>query len=257
MAFTDYALPHCKLFSFVVPGSTLEDSHQALDLATRYPNSVFATSGIHPYNAASTPVNDEAIVEKFRSLTADERCLAVGECGLDYSEGFPDKSFQIPWFTLQVERAIEINKPLYLHSRQCTSDFVGILKSYGFGEGITPPVPGVIHCFTGDQEELDIYLKLGFSIGLTGYVFKVPEEELTTWLKVITLDRLVIETDAPYMGFASCRETETSKKKSKYPNVPASLVQVASRIAGVGGWSIAEVASASTINALRFLRKVA
>lgn len=98
-----------------------------------------------------------------------------------------------------------------------------------------PAVPSCVHCFTGTTEELEKYLSFGFYIGLTGSIMKVDDQQLLLWLNMITLDRLVIETDAPYMGFKGCRQTETKEKKRTYPNVPAALVKVLERVCHISG----------------------
>jgi TatD DNase family protein len=92
-----------------------------------------------------------------------------------------------------------------------------------------------VHCFTGTTEELQRYVDCGFFIGLTGYVMTLDDEKLLLWLNIITLDKLVIETDAPYMGFKGCRSSETKEKKRTYPNVPVALVKVLNRICAVSG----------------------
>jgi TatD DNase family protein len=92
-----------------------------------------------------------------------------------------------------------------------------------------------VHCFTGTTEELQRYADCGFFIGLTGYVMTLDDEKLLLWLNMITLDKLVIETDAPYMGFKGCRSSESKEKKRTYPNVPVALVKVLNRICAVSG----------------------
>ena len=100
-----------------------------------------------------------------------------------------------------------------------------------------PPVPGCVHCFTGSTEELQRYLDCGFYIGLTGYIMTLDNEKLLTWLNMITLERLVLETDAPYMGFKGCRSKEEKEKKRTYPNVPSSLPKILDRVCEVSGQS--------------------
>eukprot|EP01034_Spumella_vulgaris_P025600 gene25600-32072_t len=121
------------------------------------------------------------------------------------------------------------------------------------------PVPCVVHCFTGSVEELKQYLSFGFYIGLTGYIINsLTHDQLSEMLQLITLDRLVIETDAPYMGFKGCRMGDSlcdkKKKNQKYPNVPTALILIAQHIATVSGWSLEEIAEKTTDNALRFFR---
>jgi TatD DNase family protein len=240
---------------FVVPGSNLADSKSALDLSISQ-QSVLATAGVHPYHTG-TDIYSEESLDILSQLIKRSECLAIGECGLDYSNGFPEKSLQLPWFKSQVKLAVENSLPLYLHVRDAREDFVSVLAGLGFSEGQTPPVDGCVHCFTGDTEELQVYVNMGFYIGLTGYVINQRKDNpgvLKEWLSIIPRERLVIETDAPYMGFKNCRKNEPEKKKSKYPNVPSALPFVACAIAEAGGGSVAEVAEYTTANALRFLR---
>ena len=269
---------------FVVPGSTLNDSIESLLLARSGSQTgvlqgahVIATAGVHPYhtNTADHTSSDGTAPAalRLREIISAHKdvCKAVGECGLDYSEGFPSKDVQIPWFRIQVELALELRLPLYFHVRKAREDFVRLLREAGFPERGPPPVPCVVHCFTGDTDELQEYLQMGFHIGLTGYVLGMPEKlpafsvdesatqsaangtaSLQQWLQIIPRDKLVIETDAPYMGFKGCRGTEDKKKNQKYPNVPASLRMVCDAVSRAGDEDYLEVAQRTTSNALAF-----
>lgn len=247
----------------VVPGVGIEESAQALQLAERDVR-VLATAGVHPYSARAPCGSPQ--LNQLRELAQSPHCRAVGECGLDYSEGFPDREFQLDWFRSQVQLACELSKPLFLHERMSGDDFLNTLKSCGFGpavavsgeqgggnDNVCRPVPCCVHCFTGTTDQLKTFLRWNFMIGLTGHVFSLDEAVLVEWLRLITLDRLVIETDCPYMGWKGCRKGEKSKKTSKYPNVPTSLPLIAEHIARVGGFSVAEVAERTSANALNFL----
>lgn len=236
---------------FVVPGSTIADSIDSMALS-KSDNSVLSTCGVHPYHTEKVECTEEN-KQILENLVKDEKCLCVGECGLDYSEGFPDRSFQLPWFEHQLSLAIQYEKPLYFHFRAAHADTISTLSKFNFRSDNTV-VPAVVHCFTGNFEELQEFVSLGFYIGLTGYILNLSSEELKRYLDLITLDKLVIETDAPYMGFKGCRKFEEKKKGQKYPNVPSALVMVAEHIASVGGWSVEEVAEKTTRNAHRFLR---
>ncbi len=243
---------------FVVPGSGLADSSEALLLSKSRGESIIATAGVHPYHVIDeSDVFTEANQELLRSLCAQETCRAVGETGLDYSDGFPDKQAQIRWFRFQVALALEAKLPLFLHVRDAKDDFVDIMTEMGFPGDGPPPVKACVHCFTGSTEELQQYVNMGFYIGLTGYIFGMKDDStrsLKEWLEIIPQDRLVIETDCPYLGWPGCRVTEKKKKKSKFPNVPASLSIVAEEIASVSGKPYAEVASSTTENALEFFK---
>ena len=240
---------------FVVPGTNLLDSRDGMEMISNFSQSkIITTCGVHPYNAESVPFSDNSRETLFK-LIQDSRCSAVGECGLDYSHGFPDRSFQLEWFRFQVETALRLDKPLYFHVREAESDFLSVLWSLDFSSACdAPAVPCVVHCFTGSLEELRRYIDMGFFIGLTGSVFSLTDENLRARLDVIGLSRLVIETDAPYMGFTGCRATAAKKKGQKYPNLPSALVLVRDRIAAVSGWDPDLIAAATTENAMKILR---
>jgi TatD DNase family protein len=235
---------------FVCPGSQLRDSRDLLELAAT-DSRFLATAGVHPYNAETEPLSDTSL-QLLDEMVSAAYCRAVGECGLDYSAGFPDKEKQIPWFRAQIELALRLKKPLYLHSRAAQEDFVSTLNSLGFGSspGSSPPVAGCVHCFTGTTEELLVYLNMGFYIGLTGFVVTMDKAVLAQWLDMITLDKLVIETDAPYMGFKGARKSEPKGKDKKYPNVPAALPLVLDAVCEASGWPRQQVIERTTRNAL-------
>eukprot|EP01041_Mallomonas_annulata_P001498 gene1498-2891_t len=236
---------------FLVPGSSIQSSEEALSLAKRNSH-VLATAGIHPYHTAEDLLSEQTS-NLLENMIQNELCICVGECGLDYSEGFPDKSFQKDWFRTHLRFACQYQKPLFLHSRNANYDFKNILNEFGFEEGKEPPVPGIVHCFTENCDELKRYLNMGFHIGLTGYVINNPSK-LQEYSKIIPLDKLLIETDAPYMGFAGCRATEMKKKTAKYPNVPASLPKIATAIADVYSVPYSTFVQMTTRNALRLFR---
>ena len=257
---------------FVVPGSDLEDSTAALALA-RDPemgSRVVATVGVHPYNSERVAY-EESSLDKLRALvlagnteSGDGVCRAVGECGLDYTPGFPTAEFQLPWFRAQVSLALEQQLPLFLHVRDAQEDFLSTLVELGFPEEGPPPVSAVVHCFTGTTDELHKYVRMGFYIGLTGYAIGVANKKdadsevedplvmLKEWLRIIPLNRLVLETDAPYMGFKGCRSTENKKKNQKYPNVPAAMKIICEHIATASDRPYDDVANSTTENARRF-----
>lgn len=243
-----------KVTRFFVPGSSLGDSRQALDLSQEYSMCIYASAGIHPYHAAD-PDNSftKSSIQNLKDMLLENGCLAVGECGLDYSEGFPAAELQKEWFKTHVDLACQIQKPLFLHSRNAHTDFVEILNSFGFRHRCPPPVPGLVHCFTETIKELEVYLNLGFYIGLTGHVINNPNL-LKDYCQLIPLDKLMVETDAPYMGFSGCRDTENKKKSSRFPNVPASLPKVVAVVADAMGLEYDLVAHTTTKNALNFFR---
>ena len=158
-------------------------------------------------------------------------------------------------YRMQLELCLEVKKPLFLHVRDAHADFMEILAEYGFSAGKPLPVDGLVHCFTGTNEELRQYVALGFYIGLTGSIMNKSTEELRELLELIPRNRLVVETDAPYMGFAGCRALEKNKKTRKYPNVPSALPKIVSRIAETLCVAHDEVAELTTQNALKFFNR--
>merc|ERR1712238_344579 len=138
------------------------------------------------------------------------RCVvaAVGECGLDASAGFPAQHLQVPWFQLQIELASEFELPLFVHERLAFEKMMELL------EQAAPTIPIIIHCFTGTKEECLAYIQRGYYISISGYILQEESngnncvEEVRSCLEegVIPLDKLMIETDAPYMGFTGCRQ---------------------------------------------------
>jgi len=264
---------------FVVPGSTLEDSTQAIAAAQQFRCVMAATAGIHPYNAESIVMNEDSILA-LRNMLASQHCLAVGECGLDFSQGFPPSSFQVAWFRTHIALAIEHSKPLYLHIRnahQCltalleeetvasvltTASYLTTscnLSSLDYNKSLREYIRGgalrcVVHCFTGTVDELRYFVDLGCYIGVTGYVFSLPEESAQEILRMIPPNRLVIETDAPYMGFKGCRESEEKGKSRKYPNVPAALPKIAVKIAELLGVSYDTLCTQTAENTLKFFQ---
>lgn len=130
----------------VVPGFDLDSSKLSLNLA-RQQNSFFATAGVHPFNC-STVSNLRSFSDQLRKHILDPYCSAVGECGLDYTEGFPPRDVQMPIFLVQVELAVELRKPLYVHVRNAHEDFISIIRKIE----CLPKV--LVHCFTGTADEL-------------------------------------------------------------------------------------------------------
>ena len=173
-----------------VPGTTLIDSRQILDFVqdNTSPVSLYATCGVHPYNAAENPLDNLEQIEELRRLINSSGCLGVGECGLDYSEGFPSRDIQLQCFEQQLILALETAKPLYLHVRAAHSDFMEMMAKYGYSAETASSLPtaAAVHCFTGTVDELREYVSCGYYIGLTGYVTKLSMETLKTILQVFT-----------------------------------------------------------------------
>ena len=242
------------------PSSTINEAEKFHSLlmestqASRNNIDVRMSVGVHPYHAeeAGDLIEVESnTVDRISTLMAADKSngfiTCIGEAGLDYSEGFPERAKQLPWFKLQLKLAKEYRLPLFLHERLAFEDTVSLIDDVFPGEEECPPI--IIHCFTGSKEECQKYVERGYFISVSGYILKKGEgpDEVKACLRegIIPLDKLMIETDAPYMGFNDCRDTyyqveaETNEefkalngKKRKrlikgiYPNVPSSLPKV-------------------------------
>jgi TatD DNase family protein len=168
---------------------------------------------------------------------------AIGECGLDYNRDFSPREVQRQWFEAQVELAAELGMPLFVHERDALDDTVAVLEPH-FAK-----VPGaVIHCFTGNEESLDRYLELGMHIGITGWICDERRGlHLREIVSRIPLDKLMLETDAPYLIPRSMRPKAKSGR-----NEPSYLTWVLAAVAEAYGLSEQEVAEQTTKTAERF-----
>jgi len=212
-------------------GCDLESSQQALRLAKKY--NLLATAGIHPHDAKSA---DDQLEQQISLLAKHSEVVAIGECGLDYNRDFSPRDIQRNIFSRQLKLAEQLDLPVYLHERDASEDMLSILQSH--------KVRGVLHCFTGDEDALKHYLALGLYIGITGWVCDERRgEELQRLVPSIPLERLLIETDAPFL----IPRTITPKPKSRR-NEPCYLPYVCQTIADLKGLEFATVAKQTTLN---------
>lgn len=227
--------------------------------------------GVHPcstqdfdnYSAGPT-----ALIDELRKLVvqaqADGLAVAFGEIGLDYDRLFlSPKEVQLKYFEAQLELAVDLQLPLFLHSRACSEDFEGLLKP----KLNKLPKRGLVHSFTGTVEELQSLIDLGFDVGINGCSMKT-EENLKV-VKAIPLDRLQIETDGPWCEIRASHASSKyladgpavpkAVKKEKWQkglmvkgrNEPVTIVQVAHVIARVKGVSVEEVCEAAWRNSIK------
>ncbi|GAX75658.1 hypothetical protein CEUSTIGMA_g3102.t1 [Chlamydomonas eustigma] len=206
-------------------------------------NSLHFTAGVHPHDAKSC---DEGTIDQLRMLADDPKCVAIGECGLDFNRNFSPQSVQEEWFEKQVVLAKEVKKPLFMHCRDAADKFCEII-----GRHMPLGVPAVVHCFTGNEAELRRFLSLDLFIGITGWVCdERPERggaELAALLPNIPIDRLMIESDAPYL---TPRSIVPSKARPSR-NEPALLPHVLRAVAKATGRPEAEVAQQTSAVAER------
>ena len=194
----------------IMTGTSERSSIEAAKYAARFPGKLYSTAGVHPHDAKSC--NDKTI-ETFRKLAMQSSVLAIGECGLDYNRDFSPRDIQRKWFKAQIDLAVELNMPLFLHERDAFDDFYSILKQR------KADVTGmVVHCFTGTEEALDKYLELDCHIGITGWICDERRgKHLINLLKKIPSNRLMIETDAPFLTPRNLKEKPiNSRNEPKY-----------------------------------------
>jgi TatD DNase family protein len=176
----------------MVTGSSIEGSRAAVRLARAWPGCLFATAGVHPHHAAELTASE---LPALRELLAADEVVAVGECGLDYYRDYSPRAAQLRAFEWQLELAAGCGKPLFLHQRAAHADFLAVLRNYH-----ARCAGGVAHCFTDGARELEDYLSLGLSIGITGWFCDERRgAHLATLVAQIPAGRLLLETDAPYL----------------------------------------------------------
>lgn len=176
----------------IVTGASSEGSRHALELARGSHGRLFATAGVHPHHAVDY---DDATDALLRQLAREPEVRAIGETGLDYNRNYSPRDVQRNVFERQLEIAVETGKPLFLHQRDAHHDFLAILKRY------RDRVPAaVVHCFTDTEEALRDYLDLDCHIGITGWICDERRGgHLRELVKLIPANRLMLETDAPYL----------------------------------------------------------
>jgi len=224
----------------IITGTNLTESEQAFQLSQAYPGQLFSTAGCHPHDAKN--FTDEHY-HKLEQLLKQSSVVAVGECGLDFNRNFSPPEQQIKVFEKQLELAVRVNKPVFLHERDAFEQQFEILQSY------LPRLKGaVVHCFTGNEQQLNAYIELGLSIGITGWVCDerrgLPLKEI---LHLIPDNKLMLETDAPYL---LPRDLRPKPKSSR--NLPQYLPHIAKVIAAARNTSLDSLSMQCFDNAKQF-----
>jgi TatD DNase family protein len=224
----------------VVTGSSDDSNRKAARLAAEHPGVLYSTAGVHPHHAADYTKESDALIRK---LAAERRIVAVGECGLDYFRNFSPRDAQLAAFRAQLDIAAETGLPAFLHQRDAHDDFIEVLE---------PMLPrlsrAVAHCFTGEHESLREYLAMGLYIGVTGWI--CDERRGTLLREIVSIipdDRLMIETDAPYL----LPRTIAPKPKTRR-NEPMYLPEVLRVVAEARGHTEEHVARITSETAVRF-----
>ena len=225
------ALPEKNVSLVLVPGCDVHSSREALHIAEKY-DYIYAAVGIHPGELAGFKSGD---IEKIRQMAAHEKCLAIGEIGLDYYWDDTRKTEQKELFKNQLELALELDKPVIIHDREAHADTLEILFSY-------PTLRGVLHCFSGSKEMALELVKRGWYLGFDGPVTYKNARKALEVLEVCPVDKLLIETDSPYLSPVPMRGKR---------NDSGNLCYVVDKIAEIKGCSHEELARVTAENGRR------
>ena len=209
------SLPGHGIAGVVNIGSGLASCSSTIDLMQRY-DFVNCAIGVHPSEIAEL---DETSIEWIRQQCHLKKCVAVGEIGLDYHRDEPERELQKKWFVRQMELAREAGKPVVIHSREAAKDTVDIMTAERAGE-----IGGVIHCYSYTKETAKIFLDMGFYFGIGGVLTFKNARKLREAVEYIPLDRIVLETDCPYLA----PEPNRGKRNSSLhlPYVIAEMAQI-------------------------------
>jgi TatD DNase family protein len=226
------------LVAIINPATNLGDSRQVVALATEIPE-LYAAVGVHPNDAVEF---DEAALAQLRQLAGHPKVVAIGEIGLDYYWDEAPRPVQWQVFEQQLKLAKEIDKPVIIHQRDSAADTMAVLRQWAAEQDH----PGlVLHSFSGDQAMAEEAIDLGFYIGLSGPVTFKNARDLPDIVAALPPDRLLVETDAPFLSPHPFRGKR---------NEPARVKLVAERVAALQDLSLAEMSRYLTENAITLFR---
>lgn len=224
----------------VVTGASEEGSLAALELARDHPQTLFATCGVHPHHASDFTVETENLMYQ---LATHDAVRAVGETGLDYFRDFSPRDIQKSVFERQLQVGIATGLPLFLHQRDAHKDFIAIVR-----EARDQLSRLVVHCFTGSRREMYECLDLDCHIGITGWICDERRgTHMQEYLKDVPPDRLMVETDSPYL-----KPRDLRPRVKTHRNEPCWLPWIVKTLAACRGESPEELARLTTSNARRF-----
>ena len=219
-------------------GSNMETSTWIVEAVTRYPM-MYGAVGVHPSDTAELKESDIDTLKKYAAM---DRILAIGEIGLDYYWDEPERSIQKKWFEAQIELARDVKLPIIIHSRDAAKDTYDIMKALHAEE-----IGGVVHCFSYSKEMAQEFIKMGYYIGVGGVVTFKNAKKLKETVEAIPLERILLETDCPYMTPEPHRGTRNDSS-----NIPF----VIAKIAELKGITAEEVERVTEENAVRLFTKV-
>ncbi len=204
----------------IITGTNSQHSEQAIHLTQQYESVCYSTAGLHPHHASDYCSDLDS---ELRDMLKHQNVVAVGECGLDFNRNFSSRKQQLRAFEAQLEIAIDLQKPVFLHQRDAHQDFISIIKH------CRSDLKNVVaHCFTGSAAEVNDYALLDMYIGVTGWICDERRGKLLQQaVKHIPLERIMLETDAPYLLPRDLLEKPVKKSR----NEPCYLPHIAKTVA--------------------------
>ena len=207
-------------------GANLASSKTTLELAHKY-DFIYAAVGVHPSDSAE--LSDDNF-DRIRQMSADEKCVAIGEIGLDYYWPEPDHEIQKKWFIRQLDLAREVGLPVVIHSRDAAADTVEVLKDNNTGD-----IGGVVHCFSYSKEVALECVKMGFYIGVGGVLTFKNGKKMKEVVSEIPIEKIILETDCPYLA----PEPNRGKRNSSL-NLPY-VVKAMAEIKGISEQEVIDI----------------
>lgn len=212
-------------------GASMRSCRETIKLTEVY-EQLYAAIGVHPSDTAELTEEDMKWLKEKSSL---EKVVAIGEIGLDYYWDEPDREIQKKWFRRQLELAKEVSLPVIIHSRDAAADTIEIMKEYGSCE-----IPGVIHCYSYTKESAREFLEMGYSFGIGGVLTFKNAKKLKEAVAYIPMDRILLETDCPYLAPEPNRGKRNSSLYIPY------VVQVMAQIKGISEEEVIRITSENT-----------
>lgn len=227
---------------FLVVAAELKDLPKINKIVSKFPDRCYFTIGVHPHHANNFTINS---INEIKSSAKENMPNAFGEMGLDFFRNLSSQEDQIYAFEEQIKIAIEFNRPIFLHQRDAHDEFINILKKYK-----NDLTKSVVHCFTGTQKELDEYLECGCYIGLTGWICdERRNKDLRASIQNIPLDRLMVETDCPYL---IPRNLNPKPKNNR--NDPSNLTHIVNEITSLRSEDFDEICLETYKNSINFFK---
>ena len=222
----------------IVTGTDIGHSQMAVALNRQYPDTLLSTAGVHPHHASEFKDGTIAVL---RDLCSQSSVVAVGECGLDYNRNYSTPAEQRRAFEAQLQLACELGLPVFLHQRDAHADFIGMLADYR-----QDLAAAVAHCFTGSVDEALEYLDMGMYIGITGWICDERRGgELQQAVKAMPLNRIMLETDAPYLLPRDLQQQPVQKRRNEPCYLPH-ICEAAAAYMGIDSVRLADMALENT-----------